>query len=165
MRSPLRSCLPSLQRHYATRYLESVADETAFDNIPTLPGKAAIAFREDDGTLRLRSPAGVEQFLAAAITAGFKVAAGQETITPGTAATATVVTGLSTVVAVVASLDSDPDGDNIAAVSATIGDQAGTPAAGSVILKTWKFNGASDVTMVAATAATPYDVNWIAIGT
>lgn len=150
----------------ATRFIESGKDETEFNALtPASPGKAGIAFREDVGAVGVKSAAGLTQYLAAAVAAGQKVASGQVVITPGTAATATVVTGLATVAAVVAVLQSDPDGDNIAAVSATIGDQAGSPAAGSVIIKTWKFNGASDVTMVAATAATPYTVNWIAVGT
>jgi hypothetical protein len=90
-----------------------------------------------------------------AVTGGIKIARGQTSVT----GTQTVVTGLTTVVAVVASLDSDPTTDpEIAA--ATIGDQAGTPAAGSIILKTWKTLGG---TPAAGTAAK--NVNWIAIGT
>ncbi len=47
----------------------------------------------------------------------------------------TVVTGLATVVAVVASLESDPT-DNPFMASAQIGDQAGAPAAGAIIIRT-----------------------------
>lgn len=90
---------------------------------------------------------------------GYKIARGVHTTV---AAADTVVTGLSTVVAVVACLSSDPT-DDPEMVSATIGDQAGTPAAGSVIIKTWK-NGATDPTPAAATTFTKL-VNWIAIGT
>lgn len=92
--------------------------------------------------------------------AGFKIARGQ--LTTVTAAD-TVVTGLATVVAVVASLDADPVDDPFMC-SATIGDQAGTPAAGSVIIKTWKNTGGTDPTPTAATTFTK-KVNWIAIGT
>jgi predicted RecA/RadA family phage recombinase len=102
--------------------------------------------------------------LLSGVAAGYKVARGQETIHPSAVATATVVTGLATVVAVVATPDADPDGTNLAAVSATIGDQAGSPAAGSVILKTWKITAADNGALVAATADTDYEVNWIAIG-
>lgn len=95
----------------------------------------------------------------AGVAAGYKVARGVAAIT----GSGTVVTGLTTVVAVVATAQDDLDGDALAGVSATIGDQAGTPAAGSVILKCWKNNADGDATMVAASAAK--NVNWIAIGT
>ena len=74
----------------------------------------------------------------------------------------TVATGLTTVVSVVATLQDDAalTGDT---VTATIGDQAGTPAAGSVILKVWKPTASGDCTPIAATAAK--SVNWIAVGT
>lgn len=90
---------------------------------------------------------------------GYKLARGVAAVT----GTATVVTGLTTVVAVTATPASDPDGVALAAVSATIGNQAGAPAAGSVILKTWKVTATGDATLIAATAAK--NVNWIAIGT
>jgi uncharacterized protein DUF2190 len=73
----------------------------------------------------------------------------------------TVVTGLSNVVAVVASFDDDPV-DGAQFVTASIGDQAGAPAAGSVLIKTWK-NTDADATHVAATTFTK-KVNWIAWG-
>lgn len=89
---------------------------------------------------------------------GFAVAHGQHTTV---AAADTVVTGLASVIAVVATLDSDP-GDDPEQVSATIGDQAGTPAAGSVIIKTWKNSG-TDPTPLAATTFSK-KVNWVAFG-
>ena len=79
---------------------------------------------------------------------------------------ATVVTGLTTVVAVTVTSQDDMDGDTIASVSATIGDQAGTPAAGSVIPKAWKVTtggAAGNPTQIAATVAK--NLNWIAVGT
>jgi hypothetical protein len=60
-------------------------------------------------------------------------------------------------------LDSDPI-DNPDWVSATIGDQAGSPAAGSIIIKTWQNTSGSDPTPTAATTFGK-KVNWIAIGT
>jgi len=90
---------------------------------------------------------------------GYKIARGVSSVT----GTLTVVTGLTTVVAVTATPQTDPDGVTLAMVSATIGDQAGTPAAGSVILKTWKVTATGDATLIAATAAK--SVNWVAIGT
>lgn len=96
----------------------------------------------------------------AGVAASYKVARG--TLTPD-ADTKTVVTGLTTVVAVVASLDGNPV-DNCQAVSASIGDQAGSPAAGSIVIKTWKATAADNTALVAAT--TPWvKVSWIAIGT
>lgn len=75
----------------------------------------------------------------------------------------TVVTGLNTVVAVMATLASDPVDDPML-VTATIGDQAGTPAAGSVLIKTWKNTGGTDPTPAAASTFSKL-VNWVAIGT
>jgi hypothetical protein len=87
------------------------------------------------------------------------VAFGQATTA---SASDTVVTGLKNVAAVVASFDSDP-GDANMFVSATIGDQAGTPAAGSIIIKTWKSADGTDPTPVAATSFSK-KVNWVAWG-
>lgn len=95
----------------------------------------------------------------AGVAAGYKVARGVAAIT----GSGTVVTGLATVVAVVATPSSDLDGVTLAGVSGTIGNQAGAPAAGSVILKCWKVTAVGDATMIAADAAK--NVNWIAIGT
>jgi hypothetical protein len=81
------------------------------------------------------------------------------------AASDTVVTGLSRVLQVTATLQDDPT-DTASLAAATIGDQAGTPAAGSVLIKTWKptTGGASgNPTLVAATAFSK-KVNWIAVG-
>lgn len=88
-----------------------------------------------------------------------KTARGQ--LTTVTAAD-TVVTGLASVAVVVCSLDSDPT-DNPEWATATIGDQAGSPAAGSVIIKTWQNTSGSDPTPTAATIFAK-KVNWIAIG-
>lgn len=97
------------------------------------------------------------------VAAGYKIARGQATTV---AASDTVVTGLATVVSAVASLDSDPVvGASFA--SASIGDQAGTPAAGSILINTWKpttAGAAGNPDVIAATTFTK-KVNWIAIGT
>lgn len=98
----------------------------------------------------------------AGVAAGYKIARGVASIT----GSGTVVTGLATVVAVVASLQDDASVDAYPGVTATIGDQAGAPAAGSVILSVWKpttGGAAGDPTPIAATAAK--SVNWVAIGT
>lgn len=86
-------------------------------------------------------------------------AAGQHTTV---AAADTVDTGLSQVLYVIAQLESDPI---LAAygVTAEIGDQAGTPAAGSIIINTWKPTATNDVTPLVATTFSRI-VNWIAIG-
>ena len=91
---------------------------------------------------------------------GQKVASGQ--FTTVTAAD-TVVTGLNTVTSVVAILEADP-GLDPGLVTAQIGDQAGAPAAGSIIIKTWKFTSNANPTPLAATTFVK-KVNWIAIGT
>lgn len=97
---------------------------------------------------------------AAGTPTGFYVAYGQWTTA---SATDTVITGLTTVVAVVAGYDTDPADANMF-VSATVGDQAGSPAAGSIIIKTWKSADGTDPTPVAASGFSK-KVNWIAIGT
>lgn len=74
----------------------------------------------------------------------------------------TVVTGLRAVRACFASYGTDPADANTF-VSATIGDQAGTPAAGSIIVKTWKSADGADVTPAAASTFSKL-VNWCAIG-
>lgn len=78
------------------------------------------------------------------------------------AASDTIVTGLGTLVAVIACLNDDPS-DDPEWVSASIGDQVGAPAAGSFLLKTWKNTGGTDPTPAAATTFSK-KVNWIAIG-
>jgi predicted RecA/RadA family phage recombinase len=90
---------------------------------------------------------------------GLKTICGQQTTV---AAADTIITGLSKVLSVVASYETDPADANTF-VSAQIGDQAGAPASGSIIIKTWKSNDGTDVTPVAATAFAK-KVNWIAVG-
>lgn len=91
---------------------------------------------------------------------GFKIAAGVATTAT---ASDTIVTGLATVRAVFVCMADDPGDDPIMA-SATIGDQNGSPAAGSFTLKTWKDTSGTDPTPQAAGTFSK-KVNWIAIGT
>lgn len=98
--------------------------------------------------------------LVAGLAAGIKVARGLHTTAT---ASDTVVTGLATVICAVASLDADPVDDPFM-VTASIGDQAGTPAAGSILIKTWKNTGGTDPTPAAAGTFTK-KVGWIAFGT
>ncbi len=95
-----------------------------------------------------------------AVIGGRKFVAGQ--ISTATAAD-TVATGLASVIACGASLDDNP-GDDPMLVSATIGDQAGAPAAGSIIVKTWKNTGGTDPTPLAASTFSK-KVSWWAYGT
>lgn len=90
---------------------------------------------------------------------GLKFVAGQATTAT---ASDTIVTGLSTLYGAVATLEDNPV-DDPSWVSAAIGDQAGTPAAGSFLLKTWKNTSGSDPTPAAATTFSK-KVNWIAFG-
>lgn len=96
---------------------------------------------------------------AAGAVSTLRFAAGQATTA---SASDTIVTGLTTVVGVIATYDTDPADANMQ-VSASIGDQAGTPAAGSILLKTWKHDG-TDPTPVAASTFSK-KVNWLAWGT
>lgn len=94
----------------------------------------------------------------------YKVAAG---VASPDSASFTVVTGLKTVVAVVAQFAEAPT-VNAYMCFADKGDQTGTPAAGSILLKQYTATDAagsdSDATPTAAT--TGYlDITWLAIGT
>lgn len=112
------------------------------------------------------------EFLGFAQTAGVAGGIGEVLLRPGlrmiegqaTTVTAsdTIVSGLSKVLSVVASLDSDP-GDNPFMVSASLGDQAGSPASGSFLLKSWQNTGGNDPTPLAATTFGK-KVNWVAWG-
>lgn len=100
-------------------------------------------------------------FVALAIAAGYKVARGEHT---QVAASDTIVTGLATVVAVVVA----PRTRTVKQLffNASVGDQAGTPAAGSILVTSQKPTAVNDVTPIAATDFTDnIKVNWIAIGT
>lgn len=99
----------------------------------------------------------------AGVAAGYKIARGQHV---QAAAADTIVTGLATVVSVVAQFDSAPTVKQFM-VSSSIGDQAGSPAAGSIIISTFKpTNNTNDVTPIPATDFTDnLKINWIAIGT
>jgi hypothetical protein len=90
---------------------------------------------------------------------GYKVAFGQATTVT---ASDTIATGLVSVIAAYAVLEDAPVlGCDRA--QAAIGDQNGTPAAGSILLKTFKPTGTGDATPIAATTFGK-KVNWIAIG-
>ena len=93
---------------------------------------------------------------AAGGASGYKVARG---VHVQVAASDTVSTGLTTVVAVVVSPIAAPTAKQ-AFVSATIGDQNGAPAAGSIYIKTWKstYAAADDFTDTLSYA-------WVAVGT
>ncbi len=99
---------------------------------------------------------------AAGVAAGYKIARGVHT---QVAASDTVVTGLATVVAAVVSFQSLPTVKQLLC-AADVGDQAGTPAAGSILIKTLKPTAVNDVTPTAATDFTEnLKLAWIAIGT
>lgn len=102
---------------------------------------------------------GTSSPLVSGVGTGYKVARGVAAITNAGSGVATVVTGLTTVVAVVAQLATDLT-TTCEAVTATIGDQAGSPAAGSIILKGWKTLGGTPVAMTTTTV----DCNWVAFG-
>jgi hypothetical protein len=98
--------------------------------------------------------------VAIGVAAGYKVARGVVAVTNAHSGIETVVTGLATVVAVIATMADDPT-VTCESVTASIGDQAGTPAAGSIFVKGWKTLGGTP----AAMTTTSVNVNWVAIGT
>lgn len=88
-----------------------------------------------------------------------KIAYGQHTTV---AASDTVVTGLTKVLAAVAQFDAAPVvGANH--VRASIGNQAGTPASGSILIVSSKPTAVDNATPTAATTFS-LAVNWIAVG-
>lgn len=93
---------------------------------------------------------------AVGVASGYKIARG---VHQQAAASDTIVTGLTTVVAVVASFIQAPTAKQ-AFVTATIGNQTGAPAAGSILTNTWKstYAAADDFTDNLSLA-------WIAVGT
>ena len=99
--------------------------------------------------------------LVQGVAAGYKIARG--TVTP-TSESHTVATGLTTVVSAVASLKGAPT-VTCTLVAADIGNQSGAPAAGSILVKTYKPTSAvNDFTPTAS--STPWSaIDWIAIGT
>ena len=120
----------------------------------------AVAAKDGEQTIGTAEVSGVAGDIGSVLLApgGIKIKRGVAAVT----GTLTVVTGLAAVIAVVATPQDDLDGVALAGVSATIGDQNGAPAAGSVILKAWKVTATGNATMIAATA--PKNINWIAIG-
>lgn len=95
----------------------------------------------------------------AGVGAGYKVARGMATTA---SASDDINTGLASVVAAVAVLEDAPSLATLW-VQAVVGNQAGAPAAGHILLKSWKPTAANDVTPLAATAFAK-KVSWIAIG-
>jgi hypothetical protein len=94
--------------------------------------------------------------------AGTTIMVARGTVTP-TSASHTVATGLATVVAAVA-VSRDAVTLTHMFTQADIGDQAGTPAAGSILIVSQKPTATGDVTPIAST--TPWTaVDWVAVGT
>lgn len=139
----------------ATQFIDKKNSTTEIVDRPNAAGIGVVS-----GQAYVHNGTAVRALLQSAAAGQLKIVGGQLTTVT---ASDTVVTGLSTVVAVIASLESDPVDDPML-VSAQIGDQAGTPAAGSVIIKTWKNTGGTDPTPAAAGTFGKL-VNWIAIGT
>jgi hypothetical protein len=89
-----------------------------------------------------------------------KTVSGQHTTV---AASDTVATPLTKVFSVTASFEDDVDGVTISQVTAQVGNQAGAPVAGSIIIKTWKATSNANPTLIAATTFGK-KVNWVATG-
>jgi len=98
--------------------------------------------------------------LTQGVASGYKIARGVATIG---SASDTIVTGLATVVDAVVSLVGDPSMTHMSS-TCTVGNQTGQPAAGSIVIKSWKPTAVGDVTPISGTS--PYaNVAWIAVGT
>ena len=94
--------------------------------------------------------------LVSSTASAVRVVTGQATTVT---ASDTVVTGLTTVTACIANLDSAPTTDPEIA-TCSIGNQTGSPAAGSILVQTWKTLGGTPA------AATTFSkkANWVAWG-
>lgn len=96
----------------------------------------------------------------AGVVPGLRVARGVHTTTT---ASDTIAAGLTTVLTAVASLESAPVvGCNMA--TAAVGNQAGAPPAGSIIIQTWRPTSTTDTTPAAANTFSRL-VSWVAVGT
>jgi hypothetical protein len=94
--------------------------------------------------------------------AGYKIARG---VHAQVAASDTVVTGLATVVAVIVAFGGAPTVKQLFCAG-DIGNQSGAPAAGSILITTYKPTAVNDVTPTAATDFTDnVKIAWVAIGT
>jgi hypothetical protein len=109
--------------------------------------------RIKDGGVSSAKLATALQALVLGAASGYKLARGETSVT----GSADVDTGLSTVVAVVASLGED------AALTGALASAALSGTAGHITLKVWKPTAVDDCTPIAATIAKKVD--WIAIGT
>lgn len=148
--------------------MTGTAFPTSADTVASLRASGETYNSEDEMTNNIAAAVvAVEGYLltgkgAAGVGNGYRIARGVHT---QVAASDTVVTGLATVVAVVASFQTGPTVKQLF-VEATIGNQAGAPAAGSVLIKTFKPTAVNDVTPVAATDFSEnLEIAWIAIGT
>ena len=150
------------------RYILSVPDDLGRQQATRqYPGAAGIVFQEDIQALVITDPTDgttTEVPITNAVNglaSGYAIARGEHT---QAAASDTVVTGLATVVAVAIS----PRTQTLKQLwfAASIGDQAGTPAAGSILITSKKPTAVDDVTPIDATDFTDnIKVNWIAVGT
>lgn len=130
-------------------------------------GVAAAVAMSGDGTMANTgalsiAPGIASAALVAGVAAGYKVARG---VHQQAAASDTIVSGLTTVVAVVVQFRDAPTVKQFMC-SGTIGNQSGAPAAGSFLLRTYKPTAVDNCTPIAATDFTDnLNFDWIAIGT
>ncbi len=107
-------------------------------------------------------PASLTALPVTGVASGYKIARG---VHQQAAASDTIVTGLATVVAVVANFRDAPTVKQMFC-SATIGNQSNTPAAGSFLLRTYKPTAVDNVTPTASTDwGDNINFDWIAVGT
>lgn len=157
--------------------IEAGAAVTATDRLTSDSIGRGITASGDDsvGAIALDTAAGAGEFIPClvlplsiqatgafvqGVAEGYKIARGQGTTV---AASDTVVTGLATVVSVVANLESAPV-LTCDRVNGNVGTQAGAPAAGSILITSWMPTSSSVTTPIAATTFSKL-YNWIAVGT
>lgn len=100
--------------------------------------------------------------LVQGVAGGYKIARGVHT---QVAASDTVATGLANVVAVIVSFASAPTVNQLFCAG-LIGNQSGAPAAGSILINTYKPTATNDATPVPATVFSDnVKLAWFAIGT
>jgi hypothetical protein len=99
-----------------------------------------------------------EIFSPETLSSGLRIAMGQHTTG---SASDEVVTGLNKVLFAIASMEDDPV-DGAMDVTAMVGNQTGTPPAGSILIKSWKSTDGDASYQAASTASKK--VNWLAFG-
>jgi predicted RecA/RadA family phage recombinase len=137
--------------------------KVATGNLPVAVAVDAALIGDTTGNVSIESvPEASGLNAVGGVAAGYKIARG---VHQQAAASDTVATGLTTVVACGANWRDTPTLKQMF-LTTSIGDQAGAPVAGSILIKSFKPTAANDVTPIAASDFTDnLSSYWWAVGT